>query len=58
MTAHLWKYGLVDHSLGESFVFSSDHNVGIAGDWCLGRLAEHAFESGTGLARAIVNSLD
>ncbi len=58
MTAHLWRHGLVDQSLGESFVYSSDHMVGAAGDWCLGRLAEHAFESANGLARAIIQSLD
>lgn len=58
MTAHLWRYGLVDQSLGESFIYSSQHNVGIAGDWCLGRLGEHAFESGSALGRAIVASLD
>ena len=58
LSAHLWRQGLVDHSLGETFLFSSDHMVGIAGDWCLGRLAEHAFESGTRLGRAIVEALD
>jgi len=58
MTAHLWKHGLVDSSLGETFVFSTDDLVGVAGDWCLGRLAEHAFESGFGLGRAIVQALD
>lgn len=58
MTAHLWRHGLVDTSLGESFVYSSEQKVGLAGDWCLGRLAEHAFESGQGLARAIVSSLE
>jgi len=57
MTAHLWRHGLVEQSLGESFVYSSQHFVGIAGDWCLGRLAEHAYESGHGLGRAIVNSI-
>ena len=57
MTAYLWKHGLVDQSLGESYVFSSQHNVGAAGDWCLGRLAEHAFDSGSGLGRAIVAAL-
>lgn len=55
-SAFLWKYGLVDQSLGESFLFSSHHMVGVAGDWCLGRLAEHAYESGYGLAKAIVGS--
>ena len=58
LSAHLWRQGVVDVSLGESFLFSSEHMVGVAGDWCLGRLAEHAYESGTGLGRAIVNSLD
>ncbi len=58
MTAHLWKHGLVESSLGESFVFSTDDLVGVAGDWCLGRLAEHAFESGFSLGRAITQALD
>lgn len=58
MTALLWQHGLVEKSLGESFVFSTEAKVGIAGDWCLGRLSEHAFESGFGLGRAIVNALD
>lgn len=58
MTAHLWKNGLVERHLNESFVFSTEARVGVAGDWCLGRLAEHAFESGIGLGRAVVGSLD
>jgi predicted NAD/FAD-dependent oxidoreductase len=57
MTAHLWRHGLVDQSLGESFIYSTHYKIGTAGDWCLGRLAEHAYESGQGLGRAIVNSL-
>lgn len=57
MSAHLWRHGLVDQSLGETYIFSSEHNVGVAGDWCVGRLAEHAFQSGQGLGRAIVASL-
>ena len=57
MSAHLWRYGLVDQSLGESFLFSSRHMVGVAGDWCLGRLAEHAYDSGQGLARAMRGAL-
>ncbi|HRD76685.1 MAG TPA: FAD-dependent oxidoreductase [Hyphomicrobiaceae bacterium] len=57
MAATLWRHGLVDQSLGETFLFSSEHMVGVAGDWCLGRLAEHAYESGVSLGRAIVNSL-
>ena len=58
VSAHLWRYGLVDEALGETFVFSTEHLVGLAGDWCLGRLGEHAYESGIGLGRAIVGALD
>ncbi len=58
MTAHLWRNGLVEQSLGETYIYSSQLNVGVAGDWCLGRLSEHAFESGTALGRAIIASLD
>lgn len=57
MTAHLWTHGLVDQSLGETYVYSSEYHAGIAGDWCLGRLAEHAFESGDRLGKAIISSL-
>lgn len=57
MTAHLWRHGLVDQSLGETYMYSSEHHAGVAGDWCHGRLAEHAFESGHQLGRAIINSL-
>lgn len=57
MTAHLWRHGLVDHSLGETYLFSNDLRVGVAGDWCLGRLAEHAFDSGDRLGRAIISAL-
>ena len=58
MTAHLWRYGLVEEALGESYVYSSEDRVGVAGDWCLGRMAEHVLESGEGLGHAINSSLD
>jgi renalase len=56
MAAHLWRFGLVDQSLGESYLFSSKHMVGVTGDWCLGRLAEHAYDSGHTLAKAIITA--
>ncbi len=58
LSAHLWRHGLVEEPLGETFVFSSDHLVGVAGDWCRGRLAEHAYDSGHGLGRAILAAFD
>lgn len=57
LSAHLWKNGLVETSLGETFLFSSEHMVGVCGDWCLGRLAEHAFESGNRLGKVIIDAM-
>lgn len=34
MQAHLWRHGLVDSALGETYVYSREHMVGVAGDWC------------------------
>lgn len=56
MAAHLWRYGLCDVPLGETFMFTRSHMVGVAGDWCRGRLAEHAFESGASLGNAIIEA--
>jgi renalase len=57
MVAHLWRHAYVDTPLGETFLFSRAHMVGVAGDWCRGRLAEHAFESGASLGQAIIDAL-
>ena len=57
LSAHLWKHGLVDTSLGETFLFSSEQMVGVCGDWCLGRMAEHAFDSGIRLGKVMVDTL-
>jgi hypothetical protein len=58
LSAHLWRYGVVEDALGETYLFSRENRVGVCGDWCLGRLAEHAYESGIGLGRAIMSELD
>lgn len=57
MGAHLWRHALVDSPLGETYLYSREHMVGVAGDWCRGRVAEQAFESGWYLGNAIVDSL-
>lgn len=57
MAAHLWRHGLVDHALGETYLFSTEQMAGVAGDWCFGRLAEHAFDSGDRLGKAIIGAL-
>jgi renalase len=58
MTAHLWRHGLVDQTVGKTHLYSAEHKAGIAGDWCHGPLAEHAFESGDKLGRAIIDSFN
>lgn len=55
--AYLWRQGLTDTPLGETFVFQREHMIGVGGDWCRGRLAEQAFDSGAALGRAIVEAL-
>lgn len=57
ISAHLWRQGVVDVSLGETFLFSSEHMVGVCGDWCLGRLGEHAFDSGSRLGKVLVDAM-
>ncbi len=49
--AQLWQHGIVEQSLGESYVLFLALQGRCGGRLCLGRLAEHAFESGHGLAR-------
>lgn len=56
MVAHLWRHAFVDSPLGETCLFAREHMVGVAGDWCRGRLAEHAFESGATLGNSILEA--
>ncbi|MBS0234336.1 MAG: FAD-dependent oxidoreductase [Proteobacteria bacterium] len=57
MTAYLWRQGVVDQPLGRTHLYCSESKVGLAGDWCLGASAEHAFQSGRHLGRAITAAL-
>jgi predicted NAD/FAD-dependent oxidoreductase len=57
MKAHLWKHGFATRPLGETYMYSTEHKLGVAGDWCRGRLAEHAYGSGIGLAKALIASM-
>lgn len=55
--AYLWKYGFATRPLGEGYMYSTELKLGCAGDWCRGRLAEHAYASGAGLGKAMINSM-
>ena len=50
--AHRWRYSQADRPLGRPFVAAPGLRVG--GDWCLGSKVEHAWESGTSMARDLL----
>ena len=51
---HRWLYGFTERSLGKSFLFYNEENVGICGDWCLGVTILDAASSGIKLAEHIL----
>lgn len=55
-TAHRWRYAKVTEPLGQSFVKSSDGTLYAGGDWCLGPHIEHAWQSGTAIAKDILRA--
>lgn len=52
--AHRWRYALVEAPLGEPCLVDPAAGIGACGDWCLGGRAEHAWNSGTALAAALL----
>lgn len=57
MLAYVWRQGVVERALGQTHLYSSQSQIGVAGDWCLGSFAEHAFMSGRHLGKAMAASL-
>jgi predicted NAD/FAD-dependent oxidoreductase len=55
--AHRWRFALTERPLGQSHVWLADARIGLCGDWCLGDRAEHAYQSGIALAKALGRSL-
>ena len=51
---HRWLYGFTERSLGKSFLFYNEENVGICGDWCLGGTILDAASSGIRVAEHIL----
>lgn len=52
--AHRWRYALVEAPLGAPCLVDRAARIGACGDWCLGPRAEHAWDSGTALAAALL----
>ena len=53
LRGHRWRYALVERPLGSPCVYDPVRRIGLAGDYCRGPSAEHAFESGIVLAERI-----
>ena len=56
LSAHRWRYALVETPLGEPCLWDATRRIGLCGDWCLAPRVEAAFLSGAALASAITSS--
>ena len=54
VSAHRWRYALVETPLGQSCLWDPAASIGLCGDWCLGPRIEAAYDSGVALARAVL----
>lgn len=52
--AHRWRYGLTATPLGQPYVLDKALGLSICGDWCIGKTAQAAFDSGCSLAAALI----
>jgi renalase len=53
LSAHRWRYALVEQPLGQEFLWDEEQGLGLCGDWCLSPRIEAAFTSGDALGRRI-----
>lgn len=56
LAAHRWRYARPRTPLGVSCLWEPVRRLGAAGDWCLGRGVEAAFDSGRALAAAVLGT--
>jgi len=54
-TAHRWRFARTHQALGVPFLYDRVQQIGVAGDWCLGPNAEHAYISGVALAQHLID---
>jgi renalase len=48
--SHRWRYAFTESALGRPCLWDAGLNLGVCGDWCLGRRVEDAWQSGANLA--------
>lgn len=54
VAVHRWRHALVTRPLWRTCLWDAARGLGAAGDWCLGPRVEAAFDSGAGLAAAVL----
>lgn len=55
LDAHRWRYAFADQPLGRPYLGCAETGLLVGGDWTLGRRAEHGFESGKEMAKAMLS---
>ena len=55
LSAHRWRYALVERALGQSHLWDAAARIGVCGDFCLGPRVEAAWQSGAALASAVLS---
>lgn len=55
LSAHRWRYALVERPLGQDCLWDPARALGVCGDFCLGPRVEAAWLSGTALASAVLS---
>ena len=53
---HRWRYAHTQDAVGRPYLKDKDLRLGVAGDWCLGRGADGAYQSGEDLAAALLHA--
>lgn len=53
--AHRWRYATVDRALGRPFLADPSGTLHVGGDWCLGKAAEDAWQSGRAIATDVLS---
>lgn len=57
VSAHRWRFALVEQAAGAPCLFDAASMIGACGDWCLGARVESAFESGCAMGAAVARAL-
>lgn len=57
LTAHRWRYALVEQAADQPCLWDAVARIAACGDWCLGPRVEAAFDSGEAAADAVLSGI-